>query len=892
MVFGASQLPIARPATLVQIPRMNTRPAQLPSSIEPLENRIAPAVVVTVADITGDGSTDLRISGGSGREIVSIDSTGATTILSIDANGDGDFTDPNDTNADDLGLQPETYDIRLNSGNDRLTIAFGALNNAERSLFINLGAGSNAFTLTTGTISNGSDIRVDVQGSPSNDALTIGFGSVFDSRLSVTGNLYGGRDALLDAAGNIIGPSVLSFPNNGDFSGSTVSVDLDLGTGSNLFRFNVTGDVDLNATDRSTVEFNVTGSPLAKDSDDISFNFAESSVNTGSFLRVHAALLAGHDRFTASVPNGVRVDNTAGETAGGYFLLDVDGGAGNDTLSVTRGALAGTMTLDGLWDINLRGGAGDDTLSVETQTLITDNIGADLRGLRLNLDGGDGKDSLIAALGMNATATFNIDAALRGGFGDDFIALIGNDNGGAPTFGPSGEILVDGGAGANGALIFSDLTVHQVNINSAPLTGLPGVTSGDFDGNGSTDVRIIGNAKKNIVEIADSGTSMTVSLDLNGDGDFTDPGEADNLVIAASVESIFIDLGAGADDVDYTATALNNRDRHIALALGDGRNSFIATTSSISAGSDFSIEILGGKSNDSIDILTGNIATARALFAASLLGGRDGLTNAAGAIIAPSQVQFSDNGDITNSSVRVDFDLGTGGNFFAARVTSDLSAPGVTDVHITGSDGATDKDNVTIDLENASAVASAILNAHVDLLGGNDFALITAPLTNAFRLTNGQTGGNMFFSVSGGAGADSLTFTGGTDSNPGLNQLDGLLEVFLRGGIGNDKLSFDLAGNFDGMETDTGTAVLRGLHLFMTGGHGNDTIAAIVAASVTATFRFDILLAGGFGNDKLIFDYTNNGAVTFGPAGNILLEGGIGADTLTQQITGPIQVQT
>jgi hypothetical protein len=53
-------------------------------------------------------------------------------------------------------------------------------------------------------------------------------------------------------------------------------------------------------------------------------------------------------------------------------------------------------------------------------------------------------------LANSPTATFDSDVALLGGSGANDITFIGtNPAGGAPTFGPSGSILIDPGFGGD-----------------------------------------------------------------------------------------------------------------------------------------------------------------------------------------------------------------------------------------------------------------------------------------------------------------------------------------------------------------------------------------------------------------------------------------------------------
>src|SRR5262249_57783719 len=97
---------------------------------------------------------------------------------------------------------------------------------------------------------------------------------------------------------------------------------------------------------------------------------------------------------------------------------------------------------DGLMAIDLDGGAGNDTLGV--------NFGGTdawwiQGGLRVRLNGGLGNDVLSCLLSNTATTTGAYDVAVRGGAGNDVATFSLVNSGGTPTFGPAGGVIVDGG---------------------------------------------------------------------------------------------------------------------------------------------------------------------------------------------------------------------------------------------------------------------------------------------------------------------------------------------------------------------------------------------------------------------------------------------------------------
>src|SRR5262245_35938398 len=68
--------------------------------VELLQARVVPAVVVTQLDLAGDGGAyDLQISGDANRNNVVIHDNGVDTLtVSVDADGNGVFTDAGDLN--------------------------------------------------------------------------------------------------------------------------------------------------------------------------------------------------------------------------------------------------------------------------------------------------------------------------------------------------------------------------------------------------------------------------------------------------------------------------------------------------------------------------------------------------------------------------------------------------------------------------------------------------------------------------------------------------------------------------------------------------------------------------------------------------------------------------
>jgi Ca2+-binding RTX toxin-like protein len=100
------------------------------------------------------------------------------------------------------------------------------------------------------------------------------------------------------------------------------------------------------------------------------------------------------------------------------------------------------VAADGLFSAALDGGAGNDTVTVEFE-----NSWHILGTMRLRIDGGLGNDALTCRLSNSSATTGAYDVAVRGGAGKDTVAFKLDKGIGSPTFGPAGKVLLDGGTG-------------------------------------------------------------------------------------------------------------------------------------------------------------------------------------------------------------------------------------------------------------------------------------------------------------------------------------------------------------------------------------------------------------------------------------------------------------
>src|SRR5262249_18045371 len=117
-------------------------------TLERLETRLTPSCPVTIADLHLNGTIQLRIIGHPLKQRVIMTDTGTDLVLSLDCNGNGNFTDAGDRNADHLGAI-ETVELGLRGGDDQVSYTLAAdFSNVAKSLLVHLGSASRRNTFT------------------------------------------------------------------------------------------------------------------------------------------------------------------------------------------------------------------------------------------------------------------------------------------------------------------------------------------------------------------------------------------------------------------------------------------------------------------------------------------------------------------------------------------------------------------------------------------------------------------------------------------------------------------------------------------------------------------------------------------------------------------------
>jgi len=167
---------------------------------------------------------------------------------------------------------------------------------------------------------------------------------------------------------------------------------------------------------------------------------------TGATLGVQVALHGSGDSFAASLNGDL--------TAQSNVLLQVAGGAGNDTLSFNAASVK--VGAGSALEADLTGGSGADKITTNYEGLL-------LGQLTLHSYGGAGNNTLVANITADPLSTGKLDVLVKGGAGDDNLTVHFYDDSSFITDPPAAlnpmflirsllssvKILADGGGGFN-----------------------------------------------------------------------------------------------------------------------------------------------------------------------------------------------------------------------------------------------------------------------------------------------------------------------------------------------------------------------------------------------------------------------------------------------------------
>jgi hypothetical protein len=438
-------------------------------------------------------------------------------------------------------------------------------------------------------------------------------------------------------------------------------------------------------------------------------------------------------------------------TDGGETPTEIYDGDGNDTLTMTAGAIVATgefntPSVDGTFNLDDSAGVvqmlgGIDTVNISG----TATIGAD--GAPINLELGDGDDNFVMSGGT-------INGTVFGDEGDDDIEVSGN----------------------------------------AIITGVPGISAAIETGNGDNDVRILGGT------IGTDPTQLAIFLEGGGvnalemsggtvNGNIVGQGGGNTYTITGGAINGVLSAGSGNDTVTISGTANITGSDPDSVGLDAGDDTFTMTggtlAGAVSGGlgvdritigngtigsfvegneGDDTINISGGQIDGAVlgDLGNDNITISGGTIGA-FVAGEDGndtiiIGTAAGGPAIDSSV-FGDDGDdeiqilggtIGTTASPSDVSLGEGADVFQMSggiVRGSLFAG-------SGNDIVTISDNAVIEGGEgfSVAVAAPVPSVAVELDDGDD----------TLTMTGGTIGGSEPDDVDLGAGADTFRMSGGT----------------------------------------------------------------------------------------------------------------------------------
>lgn len=165
--------------------------------------------------------------------------------------------------------------------------------------------------------------------------------------------------------------------------------------------------------------------------------------------------------------------------SGARLDLQLDGGQGNDDI---RGPIQPRLEILGELRIHAQGGEGDDTISIRTvrtslaagawyDVRFDGGTGADRMSFGVNgeidgrLDfrshGNDGDDRQEGDFNLEPGSTGSLDAAVRGGEGNDFLSLAAFDSSGGAAL---VSALLDGGEGIDTCFATPNVRVRHCEV--------------------------------------------------------------------------------------------------------------------------------------------------------------------------------------------------------------------------------------------------------------------------------------------------------------------------------------------------------------------------------------------------------------------------------------------
>jgi hypothetical protein len=564
--------------------------------------------------------------------------------------------------------------------------------------------------------------------------------------------------------------------------------------------------------------------------------------------------LAGATSITATGATGNM--SVVADSAGTAKDVAVTGGDGSDTADFSAGFEASD---------SFTGGEGTDTIKL-TQAVASGTIGGTLASVEqlnvsdagtgtIDMDDYTGLTKVIYDAGIAAGATATVDDALTG----IEVEVDASNTTGALTVdlktdGAADAITVTldqvGGVESFGAIDASDAETLNISVDDDSTDGTGALTIASLTLGDATTLSLSGDADVTFTAVTDPTTAVLSSVnssemtggltlsafDLVSTGGTVTLGSGDDTITfgtASGADAIDLSKG-GKDTVTYTALAQSD--------AGD-----TDTITGFTAGSDdVDLRTLAGQ-NITTSSQFGGVGSDFTA-AQGLLGGTNNVRSVYQADANRLWVDVNADGVLNNSDFRV--------------VLSDVST-------ITAADLALAIAGNTVALSAAGAVANTTTNTSATALTTNEADTITSTLAFADTST-----------VTGGAGADSLTISGVV----GATTFDFATAV----AGGNTEVAITGVETVSLTQTTNGLTTVNNLTADIT---SLSVTGADAALSVTATANNQTLstaanTSAGTASAITVANF-NNATITTGAAGDtVIASGGAAANTNTIDTNG------
>lgn len=393
------------------------------------------------------------------------------------------------------------------------------------------------------------------------------------------------------------------------------------------------------------------------------------------------------------------------------------------------------------------------------------------------------------------------------------------------------------------------------------------VLEGDKDGNGTADLRIIGDAHKQIVRLELRNAGYLVEVDCNGNGSLNDSTDITKSGPAA-VETYSLEL-AGGDAIAIEQTEdLAGARKDIVLSMGADAVTLTTHAHAILANSSLEIDAVGGAAAARVTLdFSGSTIDKSLVFVRTDLGPN----NDAVTVYGPAKVSSS----VVDMGIR----LGSGNNKLTTTDGGALVTASTLTSHLTGSDVYAQYDTITssfsgkIDKKSRLYYSANLGNGG----GGPNYGGGIDRWTGQFDLrtfaidpSTTLGGSEAYFSIKGGNGFDKIAVSDGGTQAPAV--VNGILSFLLDGGAQPDDISLD----WDGL---TGYGKFRA---WADGAMSYDQVVMGLVTGGTSHNDIDLYASGGPENDlgspngdSVAVEVLNYGAATFGPARAAILDGGL-----------------